>query len=285
MSIYSFQLYLIEFRFYSTLIYAFLFGMEILLLIISGAVVGFIVGLTGVGGGALMTPILLFFGVPPHIAIGTDLWFAALTKSGGVVTHQKLNHIKWNLVIRLALGSLPAAIITGLALTFLFGSAENYSHILTTSLGIMLVITASVLFFRNRLQEYAARNAKTESRYRLSTTTKTVIVGALLGTFVTLSSVGAGAIGTAVLLILYPKLLPKEIVGTDLAHAVPLTFIAGVVHLTMGNVDLMLLLALLIGSLPAIHLGSRAASKVSSGFMQPLLIALLLILGLKYALF
>lgn len=258
--------------------------MEMPFLILTGALIGLIVGITGVGGGALMTPALMLFGYPAHIAIGTDLWFAAITKSSGMVAHQKKGHINWKIAINLAAGSIPAAIFTGLLLAFIFGSAENYSGILKSSLGFMLIATSLVLLSKNRLSKrYAGNNGQQGDANHFSM--KLWLAGAILGVLVTLSSVGAGAIGTAVLMILFPYLLPKEIVGTDIAHAVPLTFIAGAIHLYLGNVDFALLAALLVGSLPAIHVGTAIASKLPNRMLHPVLASLLMILGMRYALF
>lgn len=254
--------------------------MEILFYSMSGAAVGLIVGITGVGGGALMTPLLLLFGFPPHIAIGTDLWYAAITKSGGMVAHHHKRHVRWPIVISLAAGSLPAAAVTGLLLHRFFNQPEQYASLLQTALGGMLVVTALVLIFRKKLSR----------QYRASTQTapKPVLLwsmGVVLGVLVTLSSVGAGAIGTAILMMLFPALMPKEVVGTDIAHAVPLTLTAGLVHLFLGNVDFALLLALIAGSLPAIYLGTHLSAKLPAKVMHPLLATALLLLGVKYALF
>ena len=257
--------------------------MEILFLILTGATVGLIVGVTGVGGGALMTPTLLMFGFPPHIAIGTDLWFAALTKSGGVYAHHKKGHVNWKITANLAMGSLPAAVITGLALAFWFGSAENYASILTTALGFMLILTSLVLLFRTKITKLYLKNQVNSKNHDHST--RLIFSGAVLGILVTLSSVGAGAIGTAILMILFPHMLPKNIVGTDIAHAVPLTFIAGIVHLYLGNVDFILLISLLTGSIPAIYLGSAISGKLPSKLLHPVLAGFLMFIGLKYAIF
>lgn len=256
--------------------------MEIVFLVVAGAVVGLIVGITGVGGGALMTPALLMFGFPAHIAIGTDLWFAAITKSGGLIAHHKQNHINWPIALGLAAGSIPAAITTGLVLAFWFNSPENYAALLKLVLGIMLIATSVVIILRSKITRLFHGRTSSESQ---SKPLVLIGVGACLGTLVTLSSVGAGAIGTAVLMILFPTLLPKKIVGTDIAHAVPLTFIAGAVHLYLGNVNFMLLLALLAGSIPAISIGSRLTSKVPSAVLQRLLATMLMLLGMKYAIF
>lgn len=241
---------------------------------------GLIVGITGVGGGALMTPLLLLFGFPPHVAIGTDLWYAAITKSGGMWAHHRKQHVRWDIVLTIAGGSLPASAITGLILHFFFRHPEQYASILQTALGAMLMMTAMVLIFRKRLFQ----NRKPHSHAQPSKVTLWTI-GAVLGVLVTLSSVGAGAIGTAVLMVLFPTLLPKEVVGTDIAHAVPLTFTAGIVHLFLGNVDFALLLALIAGSLPAIYVGTQLSARLPTRIMHPLLATALLLLGFKYAIF
>ena len=254
--------------------------MDFLLYIGAGAAVGFIVGMTGIGGGALMTPLLLSFGFPAHTAVGTDLLYAALTKAGGAYSHHKQKHVNWGLVKLLAAGSIPAALITGALLHMFFNDAEDYGHLLKNALGIMLVATAIVIFLRTRIQSFAAaRNARNLSRFRPAAT---IVMGVLLGVFVTLSSVGAGAIGTAILMILYPALRGTHIVGTDIAHAVPLTLAAGLIHLGLGNVDFQLLGALLLGSIPAIHFGSMISRKVPDAILRPALASILLFMGARY---
>lgn len=257
--------------------------MDILLYVIAGAVVGLIVGLTGIGGGALMTPLLLMFGFPPHVAVGTDLMYAALTKSGGALSHHRQGHVNWPVVRLLALGSIPAALLTGALLSTLFEDSEQYSTLLSSSLGVMLLLTATVIILRTRIQRWAAENTRQGfARYRIKATWG---MGVMLGILVTLSSVGAGAIGTAILMMLYPLLRSTHVVGTDIAHAVPLTLAGGLMHMYLGNVDFFLLGALLIGSLPAIHLGSMLGSKMPDTMLKPILASLLLVLGAKYAFF
>lgn len=256
-----------------------------LLYIAAGATVGLAVGITGVGGGSLMTPLLLLFGFPPNVAIGTDLLYAAITKSGGIVSHQKQKNIDWSLVIRLALGSVPAAIVTSLALHFLFDGAEDYTHILTLSLGIMLVFTSCVLFFRQRLKVDGMSSNRFLVFAHKHTKPFTIVMGVILGVFVTLSSVGAGAIGAAILMTLYPYLPARKVVGVDIAHAVPLTFIAGFAHLLLGNVDFVLLISLLIGSMPAVFVGARLSTRIPNNLLQPILASLLFILGIKFVFF
>lgn len=260
--------------------------MEFLYYILAGAGVGFAVGVTGVGGGSLMTPLLLLFGFPAHIAIGTDLLYAAITKGGGVFVHKRQGTVRWKIVANLAAGSIGASLITIMVLKYYFTSPEDYQALLTSCLGVMLVATSLVLLFRKQIQ------AKHDSGPRsllggLSqrATLWTFLMGIVLGALVTLSSVGAGAFGTALLLILYPRMPSIQIVGTDLAHAVPLTLVAGLGHLALGNVDYNLLAALLIGSLPAIYVGTRLATRLPDKVLQPVLASTLFALGIKYAFF
>ncbi len=260
--------------------------MDLLLYILSGAAVGLAVGLTGVGGGSLMTPLLLLFGFPPHIAIGTDLLYASITKASGVIAHHKQKTVDWKIMSSLAIGSLPVSAITVWLLANYFPSPDSYANLLTHSLGVMLILTAGVLLLKGRInklhhtQNGSIRRFLEQHKYRF-----TVLMGVLLGFCVTLSSVGAGAFGAAILLILFPALSAIRIIGTDLAHAVPLTLIAGVGHMFLGNVDYQLLAALLVGSLPAIHLGTKLSSRLPNRVLQPILSSMLLGLGIKYAFF
>lgn len=261
--------------------------MDFLLYTMSGALVGLIVGITGIGGGSLMTPLLLLFGIPAHIAVGTDLLYAAITKASGVVSHHRQKTIRWPITLLMVAGSIPSAIVTGVILSFFFDDYQHYTGIITTSLGIMLVVTAVLLLCRKRLQVFAQRQAdlKNTSWIQSNRAMLTIIMGVVLGVFVTLSSVGAGAIGTVALLILYPYLRSIQIVGTDLAHAVPLTLIGGLVHLSLGNIDYALLGALLLGSIPAIHLGTKVGTFLPENLLRNILATLLLVLGVKYIVF
>lgn len=261
--------------------------LDFLLYILSGAFVGLVVGLTGVGGGSLMTPLLILFGIPYNVAIGTDLLYAAVTKSSGVLAHGRQNSVQWRLVGYLAAGSIPASIITVILLDQVFNNADEYKEILTTSLGIMLIFTAVVILFKRFLRDSSDRpHGPIGSFFQVNATKVTFIAGIFLGVFVTLSSVGAGAFCAALLMTLYPRLPALHIVGTDIAHAVPLTLIAGLSHLfLLGNVDLVLLVSLLIGSLPAIHVGTKLAAKIPSQVLQPILAFLLLGIGLKFTMF
>ena len=208
---------------------------DILLYIAAGAGVGLAIGLTGVGGGSLMTPLLILFGFPYNVAIGTDLLYASITKAGGVVSHHKQKSIEWRTVKMLAMGSVPASLLTALALSEIFTDSSDYEGILTRSLGVMLVLTASVILLNGCLK----RKVKPSEPKPSAGSNDLIIflVGIFLGIFVTLSSVGAGAFCAAVLMVLYPRMPALHIVGTDIAHAVPLTLVAGLGHLFwLGNV-------------------------------------------------
>ncbi|MDX2464051.1 MAG: sulfite exporter TauE/SafE family protein [Porticoccus sp.] len=251
----------------------------------SGAFVGLVVGMTGVGGGSLMTPLLIMFGIPYNVAIGTDLLYASITKSSGVIAHTRQNSVQWRLVGYLAAGSIPASIITVILLSQVFTHADEYRELLTTSLGVMLIITAIVILFKRFLKDTSDRpHGPVGAFFQIHATKVTFVVGIFLGIFVTLSSVGAGAFGAALLMTLYPRLPALHVVGTDIAHAVPLTLIAGLSHLfLLGNVDLVLLASLLIGSLPAIHVGTKLAARLPSTVLQPILALILLVIGFKFA--
>ena len=250
---------------------------------IAGLVVGIVVGLTGVGGGSLMTPLLvLLFGVSPAIAVGTDLLYASITKAGGVAVHSIHKTIDWRVVRLLASGSIPASLLTLWVLsTRQFNGAmgaPQSSALFTFSLGIMLLLTALALVFRRSLQRWAATRrpvAAPDARKPVYT----ILLGAFIGAAVSLSSVGAGAVGVTALILLYPKLPVARVVGTDIAHAVPLTLIAGLGHASLGNVDLSLLGALLIGSLPGVAIGSLLASRLPEILVRHSLVALLLVIG------
>lgn len=260
--------------------------MDFVIYILAGAGVGLAVGMTGVGGGSLMTPLLILFNIPYHVAIGTDLLYAALTKTGGVISHQRRGTINWRLVAMLAAGSIPASVLTAFSLDRLFGDPDAYKPLLTSALGIMLILTSLVLLFRKTIQSSSKSEQDGPGFARRHATLITFIAGVALGVLVTLSSVGAGAFCAALLLVLYPHLPALRVVGTDLAHAVPLTFIAGMGHfLLLGNVDWVLLACLLVGSLPAVHFGTKLGSMVPNEVMHPLLASLLMLLGVKFAFF
>ncbi|MFA7095365.1 MAG: sulfite exporter TauE/SafE family protein [Gammaproteobacteria bacterium] len=247
---------------------------------IAGFVVGTIVGLTGVGGGALMTPFLVLYGVPPAIAVGTDLLYAATTKSGAVWLHGRNHTVRWRIVGLLALGSLPASAVSILTLSRAGGRQEA---LITTTLGVSLVLTSLVLLFRERLHRFGAQRWPAARRlFRRRTALLTVLAGIVLGTLVTLSSVGAGALGAAVLIVLYRRLPAVTIVGTDLAHALPLALLAGLGHLHLGTVDFTLLGSLLLGSLPGIALGTRIGIHLPEIHMRRALAMMLLAVGIGF---
>jgi len=250
---------------------------------VSGFLVGIIVGMTGVGGGALMTPLLvLLFGVAPATAVGTDLLYAAATKTGGTAVHARHFHIQWNIVGRLAAGSVPGALATLWALSALEVDRALFAQVITRSLGVALILTAIAILGRNRLQRIGARKEGSWRERQLGALT--VLVGLVLGILVTLSSVGAGALGVTALFFLYPRLPTAHIVGTDIAHAVPLTLVAGLGHAHMGTVNWGLLGSLLIGSLPGIWIGSMLSARVPDGVLRAGLASVLFIVGGKLVL-
>lgn len=253
--------------------------------IVSGFMVGVLVGVTGVGGGSLMTPLLVFlFGFKPAVAVGTDLLFAAITKTGGVLVHHG-NHksVDWRIVRLLASGSLPAALATLYVLNHFAKIGKDITHTITFALGVALILTAIALFFRAYVQR-AGRSTEDHQpgRFHHLQAPATVVVGLVLGVLVTLSSVGAGALGTVALLFLYPRLPTVKVVGTDLAHAIPLTAIGGFGHWQMGHVDFTLLGSLLIGSLPGIWIGSHLSARIPEKVLRPVLASVLMLIGFKF---
>lgn len=254
-----------------------------ILYILAGGAVGFTVGLTGVGGGSLMTPLLLLFGFPPQVAIGTDLLYASITKGGGALLHAKEQRVHWDILFALSAGSLPAAVITVLLLSQYGKNFAAYEAVFTVSLGVMLLATALMLLFRKRLFAHTEKEARRPWLVYMQAKSAwlTFFSGIVLGVMVTLTSVGAGVIGTAVLLVLYPRLTSSDVVGTELAHAVPLTFIAGLGHLWLGHINFELLYALLIGSLPATYFGVTAGKHMPEPILRSCLIVILLLAGVK----
>ena len=234
-----------------------------------------------------MTPLLLIFGYPAPVAIGTDLIYAALTKTGGAWSHHRAGNIDWRVLGLLASGSIPLSILMhSLILDQRFQDSPGFEKLLTGSLGVMLIITSIILIFKNMLRPVAIDNRPglvMNLVYR-NRAAMTIIMGSLLGVCVTLSSVGAGAFGAAILLVIYSQTPAVKIIGTDIAHAVPLTFIAGSGYLLAGYVDFTLLASLLIGSLPAIHLGSKLGDRVPEKRLQWILTSVLMLLGINYLL-
>ena len=255
--------------------------MDLIFYIFAGFVVGLLVGLTGVGGGSLMTPILLiFFNVKAAVAVGTDLLYASITKSVGIFAHGKLGNIDWKIVRLLAFGSIPASIITVLYLKDLNIASDATVNNIKFWLGIALLLTSLSVLFRNQLAQLSKTGEWINPKY---TPSLTIILGVILGFLVTLTSVGAGALGVTALLILYPKTPITKIIGSDVAHAVPLTLVAGLGHASLGTVDYSLLGTLLIGSIPGIWIGSHLSSKVAEHWVRTLLALILVYVGQKLA--
>jgi len=247
---------------------------------LSGLLVGFIVGLTGVGGGSLMTPLLILgFGISPATAVGTDLLYASLTKAGGVWVHGRRGSVDWKLVRRLAIGSLPAALLTVLGLNALGVENQVFSGLITSALGVALILTALALFFRYQLAHLGKSRFSSLAAWRdRHIVTATIATGDVLGFLVTVTSVGAGALGMVALIVLYPRSPTINLVGSDIAHAVPLTLIAGIGHAYLGTVDFGLLGSLLLGSLPGIYLGSHIGGRIPERILCPALWTILVII-------
>ena len=250
--------------------------------IIAGFLVGFLVGLTGVGGGSLMTPILLFFfSIKPAVAVGTDLLYASLTKTAGIFAHGKLGNIDWRIVKLLSAGSIPASLATILFLKNINVDSNEAIATIKFSLGIALIITSIAVLLRNKLMRSVTEHAWINARHVAPIT---VILGLILGGLVTLTSVGAGALGVTALIILYPHKKLTTIVGTDIAHAVPLTLVAGLGHASLGTIDYPLLGTLLIGSIPGIWIGSHLSAKVTEHWIRVALSVILIYVGVKLVL-
>lgn len=237
-----------------------------------------LVGLTGVGGGSLMTPILvMLFGFHPATAVGTDLLYASVTKSVGTAVHGSRKTVDWRIVARLASGSVPASVVTLFILARAGSLGEHASGILSALLGASLLLTGIAILFQPRILRWAAPRMTSVSERRIARLT--VALGAVMGVLVSVTSVGAGALGITALLILYPRLPLARIAGSDIAHAVPLTLIAGLGHWLFGAIDFGLMLSLLAGSIPGIIIGSLIGSRSSDARLRPILALTLLIVG------
>lgn len=251
-------------------------------LIIAGLLVGFIVGMTGVGGGSLMTPILLWFGIPPSTAVGTDLLYAAVTKSGGIFVHHKKKNINWKITGWLSLGSIPASLLTLWILHTSNVDTTALNATIKSSLGYALLFTSVAILFKKKLLVLSQKRAGDKFHGESNTQNMlTIAIGVLLGATVTLTSIGAGALGTVTLFFLYPLLPTPRLVGTEIAHAVPLTLVAGMGHASMGNIDLVILGQLLIGSLPGIYFGSMLSGKVPDLLLRNAIALMLFFVGFK----
>lgn len=256
--------------------------------IFAGFVVGLIVGLTGVGGGSLMTPILIFFfGVKPYMAVGTDLLFAAFTKMGGTLSLARQRLVPWRVVGSLCAGSIPAALLTLYALHEAGTASAGVQKLMTTTLGFALLMTAAATFYKAVRGKQLPRTLSA-SQEDMATRPRhwslPLLLGAVIGTLVTLTSVGAGAIGVTALLLLYPLLPLPRIVAADIAYAVPLTLVAGMGHASLGSVDWPLLAKLLAGSIPGIWLGAQWVSRTPERWIRGALSVLLAWAGTKLVL-
>jgi len=249
----------------------------------SGFVVGLVVGITGIGGGSLMTPILvLLFGIAPQTAVGTDLLFACITKVFGAIVHGQKGAVDWQIVRRLSYGSLPAAAFTVILLAYV-GGGQIRSGVILSALGVALLVTAAGLLVRKQLHEVGKR-LRTENavRFKQLQPGLTVITGVGVGALVALTSVGAGALGTVALVYLYPyRLRPVKLVGTDIAHAIPLTLVAGAAHLVLRNPDFVLLAKLLMGSIPGIVLGSTLSARIPEAFVRNAIAAIMVVVAVR----
>ncbi|TAL00354.1 MAG: sulfite exporter TauE/SafE family protein [Rhodospirillaceae bacterium] len=247
---------------------------------LSGFVVGALVGMTGVGGGSLMTPLLiLVFGIHPITAVGTDLFYAAATKTGGTLFHGLARTVEWRLVALLASGSVPATALTLFVLYHFNMHSIAAEHLITTMLALALFLAAITLFFQKPILRFGAdRMGELSPRYA---SVLTVVVGAILGVLVSVTSVGAGALGVTILLFLYPRLPIVRIVGSDIAHAVPLTLCAGIGHWLYGSIDVPLLGSLLVGSLPGIFIGSYVSRHAPEKVLRLVLAGTLILVGSK----
>jgi uncharacterized protein len=252
------------------------------LYVASGFGVGLLVGMTGVGGGSLMTPLLiLLFGIHPSTAVGTDLLYAAATKTGGSVMHGWSRSIHWPAVFRLACGSIPASILTLVVMWQVDLKGTSERSLVNLVLCFALLLTAVSLIFRKSILERYRR--RLEHVQPGTTAIATVLAGAALGVLVSISSVGAGAVGVTVLLLLYPRLPMASVVGSDIVHAVPLTLVAGLGHWALGAIDWHLMGVLLLGSLPGIVVGSYSAVRVPEKVLRLTLAAILMVISGKIA--
>lgn len=227
-----------------------------------------------------MTPLLVLgFGIQPAIAVGTDLLYAAITKINGVWSHQKFNNIDWSIVKNLSMGSIPGSIVCIIGIQVFDMTGESFEKIVSITLSLMLILTSFVILFKSKLNYFLNKPID-----YIPNKMTIIFLGVVLGILVTLSSVGAGAIGSALLLLLYPSLKARTIVGTDIAHAVPLTAIAGLGHFQLGHIDFNLLFSLITGSLPAIYIGTLVGEKIPEKVLKYGIACILFLIGIKFSL-
>ncbi len=247
----------------------------------SGFAVGLLVGMTGVGGGSLMTPLLtLLFGVTPAVAVGTDLAFASLTKGVGTFTHRMRGTVHWDIVRRLCIGALPAALLASIGLKYFGTLSKEMGQIIRYTIAGSVLLTVIALLFKRKMLLWITAHPDRQLQGR-ALHNATILTGAVLGVLVTISSIGAGAIGATVLVMLYPRLTAAEVAGTDIAYAVPLTAIAAVGHWWLGSINWTLLLTLLVGSVPGITLGAYAARAVPERLLRGILAFTLVAVAVK----
>src|SRR3954470_705057 len=240
--------------------------------------IGMLVGLTGIGGGSLMTPLLvLVFGIHPSVAVGTDLLQVSVTKAVGSIVHGFRNTVDWRIVRTLATGSIPSTALTILLLSRIDLHDAAVQHTISEVLGVSLICTAIALLLRNRLIRASA--GWTSGLSMRQQTALTVISGVMVGFLVTMTSVGAGALGTTVLIMLYPRIKISRLVGSDIAHAVPLTLLAGLGHWALGSIDWGLLGSLLSGSVPGIVIGSYLSSRMPDLALRAILAVTMAMVG------
>lgn len=252
--------------------------------VISGFAVGTLVGLTGVGGGSLMTPLLtLLFGVSPTVAVGTDLAFASITKATGTFTHRLRGTVDWHVVRLLCYGALPAALLATVSLKYFGSLNKEIGQVIRYSIAVSVLLTVVALLFKGKMLEWLNRHPE-KQLHGTPLAAATIFSGIVLGTLVTISSIGAGAIGATLLVLLYPRMPAAHIAGTDIAYAVPLTAIAAIGHWWLGSINWELLGTLLIGSLPGITIGSMAARAVPEKFLRGLLATTLTLVAAKLVL-
>jgi uncharacterized membrane protein YfcA len=244
------------------------------IIVAGGFGVGFLVGMTGVGAGSLMTPFLITqVGVQPALAVGTDLLFASITKASAAAPHHSFGNVKWQIVRWLAAGSVPGALAMLLLIDWLQPDIEAMGHVIKLALVSALMLSAgAILIYPFITRGKGIVGEEPEHQVRR---VPTLLLGFLLGSIVTLTSVGAGAIGVVVLTLLYPALKTRHLIGTDIVHAVPLTLVSGLGHLGMGNTNFTLLGLLLVGSLPGIAIGSRLTGRLPDWLLRGALAAIL----------
>jgi len=255
---------------------------------LAGAVTGLVIGLTGIGGGALMAPILLLiFDVSILTVVAVDLWFAAITKMAAIGIYTTYKHIDWTVTKRLWLGSIPLSLLMIAAISN--GHISKLAEpLLYKGLGSLVLLTSAGLLISERLKKkditlsfsgFANKISLDPDKARIVIT---VIAGGILGVIVTLTSVGAGVFGTLILIYLYSSsMTPHNIVATDILHAIPLAVLAGIGYLIYGKVDGTILLSLLVGSIPAAILGASLAQKTNQKRLKIAIAAIMFLTGLK----